>query len=218
MSRLNLLNFPVFIQANQFVIPTQQHDYPEWHRGREHYALWYLSIEHPALVQYLEQLKQQFSDLLLTPNTRQFHITLYICGFSAEKKHWDDDFVEHQFQRQLQALQHLQLQPFQLQIGGINSFNSALFVDVQDHAQQLCRIRQALSTAGAEIAALQYHPHITLGLYQAEHSTNHILERIQNTAVQHFDLNIRHLNFGYYQAKTLQGPLFSSYQFPLGAS
>lgn len=208
----------MFIQANQYVIPTQQHDYPEWHRGRARYVLWYLAVQHPALECYLQQLKQQFSDVLFRPNTRQFHITLYICGFYAAKKHWEDDFPESQFQQQVQALQQLQLEPFQLKVGGINCFDSALFVEVQDQSQQLARIRQALSVGGAEIAALQYHPHITLGLYQAEHSTNHILERIQNTAVQHFDLNIRHLNFGYYQAKTLQGPLFSSYQFPLGAS
>ena len=205
----------MFIQANQYVIPTQQHDYPEWHRGRERYVLWYLAVQHPALECYLQQLKQQFSDVLFRPNTRQFHITLYICGFYAAKKHWEDDFLESQFQQQVQALQQLQLEPFQLKVGGINSFDSALFVEVQDQSQQLARIRQALSVGGAEIAALQYHPHITLGLYQAEHSTNHILERIQNTAVQHFDLNIRHLNFGYYQSHTLQGELFSTHQFPV---
>lgn len=208
----------MFIQANQYVIPTQQHDYPEWHRGRERYVLWYLAVQHPALECYLQQLKQQFSDVLFRPNTRQFHITLYICGFYAAKKHWEDDFPESQFQQQVQALQQLQLEPFQLKVGGINSFDSALFVEVQDQSQQLARIRQALSVGGAEIAALQYHPHITLGLYQTACSTNLILQRIQNLPVQYFDLNIRHLNFGYYQAKTLQGPLFSSYQFPLGAS
>lgn len=212
------MNYPVFIQANQYVIPTQQHDYPEWHRGRERYVLWYLAVQHPALECYLQQLKQQFSDVLFRPNTRQFHITLYICGFYAAKKHWEDDFPESQFQQQVQALQQLQLEPFQLKVGGINSFDSALFVEVQDQSQQLARIRQALSVGGAEIAALQYHPHITLGLYQTACSTNLILQRIQNLPVQYFDLNIRHLNFGYYQAKTLQGPLFSSYQFPLGAS
>ena len=205
----------MFIQANQYVIPTQQHDYPEWHRGRERYVLWYLAVQHPALECYLQQLKQQFSDVLFRPNTRQFHITLYICGFYAAKKHWEDDFLESQFQQQVQALQQLQLEPFQLKVGGINSFDSALFVEVQDQSQQLARIRQALSVGGAEIAALQYHPHITLGLYQTACSTNLILQRTQNLPVQYFDLDIHHLNFGYYQAHTLQGQLFSTHQFPL---
>ncbi len=109
----------------------------------------------------------------------------------------------------------MQLEPFQLKVGGINSFDSALFVEVQDQSQQLARIRQALSVGGAEIAALQYHPHITLGLYQTACSTNLILQRIQNLPVQYFDLDIHHLNFGYYQAHTLQGQLFSTHQFPL---
>nr|WP_218945027.1 2'-5' RNA ligase family protein [Acinetobacter sp. YH12238] len=209
------MNYPVFIQANQYVTPTQQHDYPEWHRGRERYALWYLTVQHPAFECYLQQLKQQFSDVLFRPNTRQFHITLYICGFYAASKHWEDDFLESQFQQQVQALQQLQLKPFQLKVGGINSFNSALFVEVQDQSQQLARIRQALGAGGAEIAALQYHPHITLGLYQTACSTNLILQRIQNLPVQYFDLDIHHLNFGYYQAHTLQGQLFSTHQFPL---
>lgn len=153
--------------------------------------------------------------MLFRPNTRQFHITLYICGFYAAKKYWEDDFLESQFQQQVQALRQLRLKPFQLKVGGINSFDSALFVDVQDQSQQLAHIRQALSAGGAEIAALQYHPHITLGLYQTACSTNLILQRIQNLPVQYFDLDIHHLNFGYYQSHTLQGELFTTHQFPL---
>ena len=63
------------------VVPTLNQDYPAWHLGREHYALWYLEILDPDLLAYLATLREHFSDILYTPNTRQFHITLFICGF-----------------------------------------------------------------------------------------------------------------------------------------
>lgn len=117
---------------------------------------------------------------IISPKHSPVSYHLIYLWVLCSKKHWEDDFLESQFQQQVQALQQLQLEPFQLKVGGINSFDSALFVEVQDQSQQLARIRQALSVGGAEIAALQYHPHITLGLYQTACSTNLILQRIQN--------------------------------------
>ena len=57
------------------VVPTLNQDYPAWHLGREHYALWYLEILDPDLLAYLATLREHFSDILYTPNTRQFQTT-----------------------------------------------------------------------------------------------------------------------------------------------
>ena len=198
------------------MVPTPIRDYPEWHLGRQNYALWYLEINDQKLVHYLDQLRAHFSEFLVESNHRQYHVTLFICGFlTHENKVHDDDFCFSGFVQQREILRKEDIAPFQLKIGSVDSFSSALFVEVQDQSQQLARIRQALSVGGAEIAALQYHPHITLGLYQTACSTNLILQRIQNLPVHYFDLDIQHLNFGYYQAHTLQGQLFSTHQFPL---
>ncbi|MFW1817767.1 2'-5' RNA ligase family protein, partial [Acinetobacter guillouiae] len=79
-------------------------------------------------------LTEKFSTYLLHPNTRQFHLTLYICGFlTDDKKQFDDDFIQSKFQQQLKILSHNQLNSFKLTTGKINSFSSALFREIQDH-------------------------------------------------------------------------------------
>ena len=54
------MNKIVFLQPNSTVVPTEDRDYPEWHLGREHYALWYIEVNDPVLVSYLTQLREQF--------------------------------------------------------------------------------------------------------------------------------------------------------------
>ena len=74
----------MFIKPNQFVIPTEQGDYSEWHRGRTRYALWYLlldQVKHAEIIKQLDQIRHQFSDCLIKSSNRQYHITLYIGGF-----------------------------------------------------------------------------------------------------------------------------------------
>lgn len=52
----------MFLNSSTSVIPTLTGDYPEWHCGREYYSLWYIHIEHPELLAYLDQLRSEFSD------------------------------------------------------------------------------------------------------------------------------------------------------------
>ena len=54
----------MFLQPHSTVVPTEARDYPEWHLGRERYALWYIEVDDPVLISYLTQLREQFSDLL----------------------------------------------------------------------------------------------------------------------------------------------------------
>ena len=139
------MNFAVFLQPQSLTIPTEAHDYPEWHKGRAQYALWYLEIQQPELLDYLNHLRQQFSHYLFQPNTRQFHITLYICGFLLEngvnpQPHFDDDFSQQQLQQQLKMLQDTELKPFRLKTGKLNSFNSALFLEIEGSENSLSKI------------------------------------------------------------------------------
>ncbi|EMK5515501.1 2'-5' RNA ligase family protein, partial [Acinetobacter baumannii] len=50
------------------MVPTPIRDYPEWHLGRQNYALWYLEINDQKLVHYLDQLRAHFSEFLVEPN------------------------------------------------------------------------------------------------------------------------------------------------------
>lgn len=203
----------VFLKPHHTVVPTEAHDYPEWHQGRPHFGLWYVEIRDPALLEYLETLRAHFSDLLFQPNTRQFHITLFICGFyTPNLAHFNDDFTHAQLSQQIQLFQQQSWSNIQLKTQQLNSFDSALFVEILDSADRLRQIRHTLEQCSDEIAALDYCPHITLGLYKHAVSSDHVFERMHQVKQQSFHLDIDQLTFGYYQAQQLQGPLTALYQ------
>ncbi len=89
------------------MVPTPIRDYPEWHLGRQNYALWYLEINDQKLVHYLDQLRAHFSEFLVEPNHRQYHVTLFICGFlTHEIKVHGDDFCFSGFVQQREILRN----------------------------------------------------------------------------------------------------------------
>lgn len=207
----------MFLQAHQLTIPTEARDYPEWHKGREDYALWYIEIKQPELITYLNQLRQQCFNYLLQPNMRQFHITLWICGFLKQDcMQWNDDFSQDQFQQQLARLESTHFKTFKLSTGQIKSFESALFIEILDVENSLSKIRNLFSSSHSnshqEIAALEYCPHITLGLYQAEFKAEHIFNAISALPQKTFEISIDHLTFGFYKAKILQDELYPLHQ------
>lgn len=207
----------MFLQSSKLTIPTATHDYPEWHKGREHYALWYIEIHQPELIAYLNQLRQHFSNYLLQPNIRQFHITLFICGFLTQDFiQYDDDFSQAQFLQQFTHLKNTDFKTFKLSTGQIKSFESALFVEIFDTENSLSKIRKLFSKTHQEIAALNYCPHITLGLYQAAFESEQIFEEISAIKQKTFEISIDHLTFGMYKAKILQGKLYPLYQYKFG--
>lgn len=205
------------------MVPTSIRDYLEWHLGRQNYALWYLEINDQKLVDYLDGLRRHFSDFLLEPNTRQYHVTLFICGFlTDESKVYKDDFSFSEFEQQREILRKKNFASFELKIGSVDSFSSALFVEIQDAGNILSLIRQKLGKVSNEIAALDYCPHITLGLYRENYNSDLILQKISELPVQYkhaeFEHKIEHLTFGYYQAQTLQGKLYPYQHLFLGDS
>ncbi|WP_416040322.1 2'-5' RNA ligase family protein [Acinetobacter lactucae] len=205
------------------MVPTPIRDYSEWHLGRQNYALWYLEINDQKIVDYLDALRAHFSEFLLEPNHRQYHITLFICGFlTQETKIHSDDFSFSEFEQHRQIFRKENFPSFQLRVRSIDSFTSALFVEVQDTENILSLMRQKLCIVSNEIAALDYCPHITLGLYKTDYSSDLILQKISELPVQYkqaeFGLKVEHLTFGYYQVQTLQGKLYSYQHLFLGDS
>ncbi|NUF83967.1 2'-5' RNA ligase [Acinetobacter seifertii] len=135
---------------------------------------------------------------------------------------YSDDFSFHDFLQQREILKKENISPFRLKIGSVDSFSSALFVEIQDTDNVLSHIRQKLGIVSNEIAALDYCPHITLGLYKNIYSSDLILQKISQLPVQYkyaeFELKVEHLTFGFYEAQTLQGKLFSYQHLFLGDS
>lgn len=197
------------------VVPTLAHDYPEWHKGRTAFSLWYLEVHSPELLNYLEQLRAEFSDFLFQPNTRQFHITLFICGFWEQYSQFDDDFNFQQLDAQTFQLQELSLSSFKLKTGKINSFESALFIEIEDSQGILNTIRRQFYQCSSEIAPLSYCPHITIGLYGHALNSNDVFLRMQQIEQRTFEIDVQQLTFGTYAAQLLQGPLSAHQQFNL---
>lgn len=207
----------MFLKPSQSVIPTLTHDYAEWHQGRHDYSLWYLEILDSKLLNYLDQLRLQCADFLYMPNDRQFHITLFISGFLTHKqKQFDDDFSQVELEQNIQQLKQNFNSSFKLKTSKMNSFESALFVEVDDSYGILNRIRDVFYQSSNEVAALDYCPHITLGLYKDAINSDVIFDRINTIAQQTFEFEIDHLTFGTYQAQILQGPLTAYHQHHLG--
>ena len=209
----------MLLQSSTQVIATERKDYPEWHHGRSKYAVWYIEIDQPEIITYVDEIQAQFADLLIHPNQRQYHISLFICGFLTQLTTiWDDDFSIKQLEQHITLLNQLQLHSFELNISHIDSFSSALFLQVNDPHLQLQQIRQQFKQIHNEIAApQQYCPHVTLGLYRQFWNSKLILERIQHYHFQPFKIQVNQLTFGYYHAQTLQGYLYPYHRIQLGS-
>ena len=208
----------MFLQPNTLTFASLDADYSDWHKGRDQFSLWYLEVEDAACCEYLSRLQQQFSSFLYMPNHRKWHITLFVCGFwqaPFHLQHLPDHFSERQLQQQIELLQQLQIQSFELKLGGIRSYQSALFVDVLDEQNMLLQLRRCFWPVAKEIDAMIYNPHVTLGIYRDEFDANPILQQMQQIPEQRFMVKFRHVTFGTYQARQLQGALSAHYRFYL---
>lgn len=207
----------MFLQPDRYTVPTVQRNYPEWHRGRKKYALWYLEIEDTGLLNYLQYLRHTFSDVLYQPIHRQFHISLFICGFLTDQANaqQNDDFLCKQLQLQLAHLQQTSISVFRLRVNQIQSFESALMLKIEDPSGKLVDLRHRLAEHTVEIAPLDYCAHITLGVYRDAYRYADIYQRIAAIQQQTFEIEVNHLTFGCYQPHILQGPLFAEQHIQL---
>lgn len=141
-------------------------DFPEWHCGRPHYALWAFLPEDAALGQRVQAAQAHLAPWLLQGYRRQPHITVGVCGFLSATASQGDDFGVEQLQAQLGALRQLQPTPFAIHVGGLDSFSSVPYLAVSADAVCLRALRQCLAgNAAINSPPSHYTPHVTVGLY-----------------------------------------------------
>lgn len=183
-------------------------DYPEWHRGRTRYAVWMLSVECPQILARLQRAQQHLGDWLHQGYRRQAHITLFVCGFPVEQARFEDDFPLERLAAQQQAVLELGIAPFELHIGGLDSFASAPFLTVNDPNQHLVALRAALGKHSAEIRQSPYHAHLTVGLYARALPCAQISQSLAAFADRDpLPLTVEALHYSTYAAEELFGPL-----------
>lgn len=150
---------------HQKVIPLRNIDYPQWHKNRPYFCLWYIEITYPDILHYIHIKQREFQDFLAPHYHRQAHITLFVNGFWVEHKMYIDDFHQQDLNTQIQVLQRLDLKPVTLTLDNLHCFDNCLAIKIQHHTA-FNRIRQAFNQTHQEISPSDYIAHITLGFYQ----------------------------------------------------
>ncbi len=196
-------------------IPAEIRDYPEWRRGRETYAVWALILEDEFILENFNAARNHLSGYLLEPYRRQPHITLFVCGFLVGHLRYNDDFTIAQLQRQIQALEETDLEPFELEIGGLDSFASAPFLEVRDPAGGIARLREVLSCGAREFRTAPYAPHLTVGLYSATFPSAEVRRRLEEFPRKPILSRVEHIALVTYRAQEIAGPLLHRHKFVL---
>ena len=154
-----------FSTPDGLTLRNEQRDFPEWHLGRPHYALWALDVDVPAIRQRVAAADGHLSGLLLADYCRQPHVTLSLCGFPSACPQQADDFGAATLAAQLAALRRAQPRPFDIEVGALASFASVPYLAVQDAGGQIAALRECLAGGSLNDSCGTYTPHVTVGLY-----------------------------------------------------
>ncbi|BFM14196.1 2'-5' RNA ligase family protein [Maricurvus nonylphenolicus] len=167
-----------FLQSSH-TLPTSKREYPEWHQGRSRFCVWAILLEQASIVSLQRQAQSWLQDYLLLPYSRQPHITLTACGFWQPEAALQQEDNFSGLQQHLQLLDSAELSPFELQLGGLNSFTTVPFFEVSDPGAMLGKLRQSLPSYFETIRQVPYCPHVTIGCYNKAWPTADIAKRIQ---------------------------------------
>jgi len=193
-------------------------DYKGWHRGRKRYAVWTIDIQDPPVQSRFDTARAHLSDFLLKPYCRQAHVTLFVCGFFVDVERFDDDFSIDRLERQLRALREARLAPFEIEIGEIDSFATAPFLEVSDVTGGIGKIRDVLSSMHSEIREAAYVPHVTLGLYSGRFAKKRVVERVSLLSTEsRITYWVDEIHLMTYWAFEIAGPLKRHCSIHLGA-
>ncbi|RFO95511.1 hypothetical protein DIC66_17960 [Rhodoferax lacus] len=204
----------------EYTLRNQRRDFPEWHLGRPHYALWALLVDTEAVRQRVQAAQTHLADRLLDGYCRQAHVTVALCGFPSAAPQHADDFGAQALGRQLAALRQAGRSSFEIGIGGLASFSSVPYLSVQEDAGHLGQLRSSLAGSGLHSAAEDYIPHVTVGLYADAWPMATVQTQLDSFAHSgHLRLTVSRLCLLSYVAKDIGGPLqtLAEYDFQSGA-
>lgn len=216
MARTLLADHTSFLALGR-TTPLHTGDYPAWHRGRSTYAVWTIDLVEPDILAYLQRTREHFADLLVHPSRRQPHVTVFVSGFLVEHAQWDDDYTLAQCCAHKQRLRQLALPAFEITLGAVQSFASALYVAVHDDAGGIAALRQALQEVMPELRWGPYVPHVTLGMYRQAMATHDVVQRITDYALlRPVQQRVTQVTLSTYVAQEHLGPLYALYTHALG--
>ena len=173
-----------------------------WHQGIPSYGFWAIVIEDPVWLSEFDRAREHVADLVLPNYQRRAHLTLSACGLVDEAY-----FSAIQLEKQIEALGKLSLQPFYIELAGLDSFESAPYISIGKN-KTLSHIRRTLESIHQDDPATEYHPHLTLGFYQETYDIEQIKKRLSDHQVISLPpLLIEKLSYCHYQTRQVQGDL-----------
>ena len=183
-----------------------------WHRGRRQYAAWVIDADTDAVRARLARLRTDLGDLW-RPQHRQPHVTVFVCGFVADEPRHADDIAMRALEAQRHALSTARRRPFELRVGGLDSFDSAAFLRVDDPAQALAPLRRVLQSVHPEVRMAPYVPHLTVGLYRQAHDKRDIARRYApHRHLPALVVDVRALRLVNYRADDIDSALLTQFQ------
>jgi 2'-5' RNA ligase len=188
-------------------IPAEARDFTEWHHGRETYAVWILRLDDDAIREKFKAAREHLDGYLLEPYRRQPHITLFVCGFLVDASQYNDDFTHEQLQAQFRTLEKASIAPFEIEIGGLNSFASAPYLEVHDPEGGVPRLREVLSRGAREFRTAPYTPHLTVGLYSGAFPSEQVARRLAAFSGEPTRWKVEDITLATYKAKEFAGEL-----------
>jgi len=205
------------LHQRQETIPSIIRDYSEWHKGRRTYGVWLLDVSSGEVLRKVDSAKAHLSEYLLSPYLRGPHITIFVCGFLTDAPRLEDDYGREQFWVHSRALSERNIRPFSLEIGGLNSFASAPYLEVRDPEGGIERAREVLSASAREIERETFTPHITVGLYSGAFPSKDVVGRLSTFEFEPARLTLDRITFATYEAREIAGPLTHRYDVSLRA-
>lgn len=191
-----------------FTVRNVRRDFVEWHLGRPAYSLWAPDFDTTAVLPHMQAAQSQLADLLLDGYTRQPHITLGLCGFPSDSPVHTDDFGPELIEVQVQAMRQLGLAPFEIEIGGLDTFTSVPYFTVHEASGQLAALRACFEKSGSHAVASDYVPHVTAGLYADAWPLASVQARLRRCVLpEPVRVPVHGISLLSYQAADIGGPL-----------
>lgn len=169
-----------------------EEDFYEWHKGRAKYGVWVLELDDEVFLQRYCQAQQHLSPYLISHYYRKPHITLAPCGFLMPEKNNADDYDAASLMQDVDNILSLDLSVLDCTIRNVLiSYAIAPGFEVLDHQGDLGRLNDLLRKADPMDDNIDYFPHITVGLYNAQWCTRLILSALQQFAIED-DIVLQH--------------------------
>lgn len=182
-------------------------DFSAWHRGRKHYAVWALDLDVSSVRPLLRQAQGELQDLLLDGYRRQAHVTLGLCGFVCQEPKAEDDYAPDLFLQQWEQLVALACDPFEIELGALDTFHSVPYLQVHDPKHRLTALRKVLATGPLNASSGPYVPHVTVGLYGDAYPLSDVVQRLAAVRLPKVPVRVTGVSLMAYEAADIGGPL-----------